>query len=64
MTTKMLEPDGPKKSLTVTVGPKLINLLDQLRGEVPRSRLVEKALTQSIEREKSERENNDDDASK
>lgn len=51
MTTTMLEPDGPKKSLTVTVGPKVINILDQLRGEVPRSRLVEKALTQFIERE-------------
>jgi hypothetical protein len=50
--TTVLEPDGPKKSLTVTVGPKLINLLDQLRGEVPRSRLVEKALQQFIERGK------------
>jgi predicted transcriptional regulator len=57
MTTTMLEPDGPKKSLTVTVGPKVINILDELRGEIPRSRLVERALQQFIEREESERKN-------
>ena len=36
--------------LGVTVEPKLVKEIDELRGEIPRSRVVERALNQFIER--------------
>jgi metal-responsive CopG/Arc/MetJ family transcriptional regulator len=41
---------GQKYMLGVTVEPKLVKEIDELRGEIPRSRVVERALNQFIER--------------
>jgi hypothetical protein len=46
-----IQQKGFKKPLSVTVDPKTVETLDSLRGEIPRSRYVEKALRQRFERE-------------
>jgi len=43
---------GNKDVLGVTVQPQLIKELDAYRGLVPRSRIVEKALNECLERER------------
>jgi hypothetical protein len=40
-----------KLNLGATVQPELVKALDEFRGEVPRSRVVEKALTEFLARQ-------------
>lgn len=50
MTTAEI-PKVEKRCLSVTVDPEVIEALDEIRGEVPRSRLAERALLQFLKRE-------------
>jgi predicted transcriptional regulator len=46
----MLNLKESKIYLGATVDPETIRKLDKIRGEIPRSRLVEKAIVQFLER--------------
>jgi predicted transcriptional regulator len=50
MTTVNLQ-NGNKLYLGTCVDPAVMRGLDNLRGEIPRSRIVERALKQFLERE-------------
>jgi hypothetical protein len=49
MTTTMVNPRGYKFYLGATVDPETVERIDSIRGEVPRSRVVERALQQFLE---------------
>jgi hypothetical protein len=44
---------GHKYTLGATVEPKLVQEIDAIRGEVPRSRVIERALNEYLARQKS-----------
>jgi hypothetical protein len=44
--------EGLRKRFAVTVRPQVADTIDEIRGMIPRSRIVELALTQYIERER------------
>jgi predicted transcriptional regulator len=46
----MLNLKESKIYLGATVNPETVRRLDKIRGEIPRSRLVEKAIMQFLER--------------
>ena len=50
-TTTLSHPRGYKYYLNATVEPETIKKIDAFRGMIPRSRIVNKALNQYLERE-------------
>ena len=46
----MVNPKGYKYYLGATVDPETVKRIDRMRGEIPRSRVVERALLQFLER--------------
>ncbi len=43
-----------RRSLTIAVLPDTVKELDELRGEIPRSRIVQHALNEYLQRRKAE----------